>query len=121
MNGNGKLEGCTVMLAWSVRLAGRFAIGGERLKLHTGFVMKVALYAAFVAFTLLVGEKAYGAEAICGSPAVIFCEDFANGNFAKWQDGYDPNRHTITTDPTNVYQGSKGLQVLYPKAPTAVG
>jgi hypothetical protein len=77
--------------------------------------MKVALYAAFVAFTLLVGEKAYGAEVICGSPAVIFCEDFENGNFAKWQDGYDPNRHTITTDPTNVYQGSKGLQVLYPQ------
>jgi hypothetical protein len=33
-------------------LAGRFAIGGEMVKSHTGFVIKVALYAAFVAFTL---------------------------------------------------------------------
>ncbi len=75
--------------------------------------MKVAIYVAFVAFAFLIGEKTYGAETICSNPAVIFCEDFENGNFAQWQDGYNASKHTITIDPTNVYQGSKALQVLY--------
>jgi hypothetical protein len=72
------------------------------------------LYAAFVAFTFLVGEKTYGADAICSSPAVIFCEDFENGNFAKWQDGYNPDLHKITSAVANAYQGQKALEVTYP-------
>ena len=76
--------------------------------------MKVRTYTAFVAFAILAAGKVYGSEAICGNPAVIFCEDFESDNLSKWQDGYDPNRHTITTDPTNVYQGQKALEVTYP-------
>ena len=76
--------------------------------------MKVRTYTAFVAFAILAAGKVYGAEAICGNLTVIFCEDFENDNLRKWQDGYDPNRHTITTDPTNVYQGQKALEVTYP-------
>jgi hypothetical protein len=77
--------------------------------------MNVVMYAAFAFLFLLAPEKLYAAEAICGHPAVIFCDDFESGNFSQWQDGYKPDRHTITSDPTNVFQGTKALQVHYPQ------
>ncbi len=64
---------------------------------------------------LAAGRAAYGAsaEAICQTPAAIFCDDFEAGSFDMWQDGYSPSVHAITTVPANVYRGQKALQATY--------
>jgi hypothetical protein len=76
--------------------------------------MHIALSAALTIFALLIAEHAHGAEAICSHPAVIFCEDFEQGDLAQWEDGYDPARHQITSAATNVYHGQRALEVTYP-------
>jgi len=76
--------------------------------------MKIPMYVTLAVFVLAVGERAYGAEMVCSSPAVIFCEDFEQGNLDQWKDGYKPALHSITSVSTNVYQGQRALQTTYP-------
>jgi hypothetical protein len=76
--------------------------------------MIVARHLSLLIFILLVGEHAYGAEQICSNSAVVFCDDFEQGNFAQWEDGYNSALHRITSVTTNVYQGQKALEATYP-------
>ena len=76
---------------------------------------RIVLFLSLLAFIGV--DRAYGASAepICSTPAVIFCDDFETEILpGVWQDGYDPARHTITSDLTNVYKGGKALQTTYP-------
>ena len=44
----------------------------------------------------------------------VFAEDFEAGTLAAWQDGVDPSRHRIVTDPSVAQSGSRYLDVTYP-------
>src|SRR5687767_4430432 len=46
--------------------------------------------------------------------AAIFAEDFESGTMAAWQDGVDPIRHRIVTNPASAQSGSRYLAVTYP-------
>ncbi len=76
--------------------------------------MRILLAIALIMSAVLILEKAHGAEAICGTAPVIFCDDFESGNLNVWQDGYNPILHAVTSTLANVYQGQKALQVTYP-------
>ena len=44
----------------------------------------------------------------------LFREDFESGSLAAWQDGADPARQRIVTDPGMAQSGSRYLAVTYP-------
>lgn len=43
----------------------------------------------------------------------IVAEDFESGDLAAWQDGVDPTRHRVVTDPSFAESGSRYLDVTY--------
>jgi hypothetical protein len=47
-------------------------------------------------------------------PDTVFAEDFESGTLAAWQDGVDPTRHRVVTDPSGAQSGSHYLAVTYP-------
>ena len=50
-----------------------------------------------------------------GAPVdTVFAEDFESGNLSAWQDGVDPTRHRVVTDPSFAQSGSHYLDVTYP-------
>src|SRR5262245_5131342 len=76
----------------------------------------LGLLLVFFVLGLSAGDHAYAAsaESICGTPAVIFCDDFENEVLPGiWQDGYNSVLHSITSTPINVYRGQKALQATY--------
>lgn len=44
----------------------------------------------------------------------IFYDGFESGNFDKWQDGYNPQKHQIVTDPAGAVAGTHYLEATYP-------
>ena len=70
-----------------------------------------------VALLLFLGPLAvcHAAERRCADSAVIFCDDFERGTFDEWEDGYKPELHRITSDPSQAYAGSGALEVTYPE------
>jgi hypothetical protein len=46
--------------------------------------------------------------------AEVFRDDFESDSLAQWQDGLDPDRHRIVTDPGRARGGSRYLSVTYP-------
>src|SRR5207237_4822215 len=80
---------------------------------------KAMLFAALV-FSALAACKQVsltGAGEAVGADGSIFREDFESGALAAWQDGVDPSRHRIVTDPTAAQSGSRYLDVTYPAGP----
>jgi hypothetical protein len=51
---------------------------------------------------------------ITTSSDVVFGEDFESGALSAWQDGVDPTRQRVLTDPTLAHSGSRVLEVTYP-------
>jgi polysaccharide lyase-like protein len=49
-----------------------------------------------------------------GSANTIFSEDFESGTLSAWQDGVDPARQRVVTDPGAAQSGSRYLSVTYP-------
>src|SRR6266849_28796 len=83
-----------------------------------------AVVAFFIAtVTPLAARTVSAAEAICSSPAVIFCEDFEAGPAALpgiWTDAKTANM-VITSAAANVYAGKYALQVNWPAGQNDVG
>jgi hypothetical protein len=77
--------------------------------------VKLSIQMAVLLSLLPLSQKAHGREAVCDASGTIFCDDFESGTLSLWQDGVDPNRHTITATAANVYSGSRALQILYPQ------
>jgi hypothetical protein len=44
----------------------------------------------------------------------LFADDFESGTLEGWQDGVDPLRHRIVTDPAAAHSGRRYLSVTYP-------
>src|SRR6266700_589685 len=44
----------------------------------------------------------------------LFADDFESGTLSAWQDGVDPTRQQVVTDPTFAQSGSHYLDVTYP-------
>jgi hypothetical protein len=44
----------------------------------------------------------------------IFADDFESGTLAAWQDGVDPSRHHVVTEPAGAQSGTHYLAVAYP-------
>jgi hypothetical protein len=44
----------------------------------------------------------------------VFAEDFESGTLDAWQDGVDPARHRVVSDPASARSGSHYLVVTYP-------
>jgi hypothetical protein len=44
----------------------------------------------------------------------IFADDFESGTLSAWEDGVDPARHRIVTDPGSAQSGSRYLAAIYP-------
>jgi hypothetical protein len=59
------------------------------------------------------GSSVTGPDALLHGGQTIFAEDFESGTLAAWQDGVDPARQRIVTDPT-AQSGSRYLVVTYP-------
>ncbi len=78
------------------------------------YCRRLLVYAPIIAFAVLMGGKSSATEQICATSAVIFCENFEQGNLSQWEDGYNPALHSITSVSTNVYQGRMALEVTYP-------
>jgi hypothetical protein len=60
-----------------------------------------------------LGLAGFG-ESQQGQNGSIFSEDFESGTLAAWQDGMDPSRHRIVTDPASAQSGARYLAVTYP-------
>ena len=45
----------------------------------------------------------------------IFADDFESGSLDAWQDGVDPARHRVVTDPAGAQSGSRYLAVTFPR------
>ena len=45
---------------------------------------------------------------------VVFADDFESGTLSAWQDGVDPSRQRVVTDPKGAKSGSRYLAVTYP-------
>jgi hypothetical protein len=82
-----------------------------------------ALVFAAILATITIAHGACRDTSIPGatlgpSPAAggqtIFADDFESGTLAAWQDGVDPARHRIVTDPAEAQSGSRYLAVTYP-------
>ena len=61
-----------------------------------------------------LGMMGTGESAPPGEDGSLFREDFESGTLAAWQDGVDPSRHRILTDPKSAQSGSRYLAVTYP-------
>ena len=44
----------------------------------------------------------------------IFADDFESGTLNLWEDGYDPARHRIVTEPVSARSGARFLAATYP-------
>ena len=44
----------------------------------------------------------------------VFYDGFESGSLALWQDGVDPTKHQVISDPTRAHGGSHYLQITYP-------
>src|SRR6266852_3624891 len=77
-----------------------------------------ALTVAALGFVLLPGERQGVTTGVTAStPAkvdTVFAEDFESGTLAAWQDGVDPARQRVMTDPGMAESGSHYLAVTYP-------
>jgi hypothetical protein len=97
-----------VVLAWqtgvlpqSIRLCGLFQAG--------------LLVSALVACEQgPSGPAGPGRSPSPGPIETLFSEDFESGTLTAWQDGVDPTRHRIVTDPTSAQSGNRYLAVTYP-------
>ena len=74
-----------------------------------------------VAITLLIACRGNdsGGLGVGPSPTTvqgepIFADDFESGTLSAWQDGIDPTRHRVVTDPATAQSGSRYLAVSYP-------
>jgi polysaccharide lyase-like protein len=80
-------------------------------------LVPVALVVAAIA---ACGQRSAGpsgpeAPSAIGAPAdAIFADDFESGSLAAWQDGVNPSRQRIVTDPKTAQSGSRYLAVTYP-------
>src|SRR5438132_2003088 len=52
--------------------------------------------------------------ATSGPPDTVFADDFESATLAAWQDGVDPTRQQVVTDPSGAQSGSHYLAVTYP-------
>lgn len=81
---------------------------------------RLALAAAALGFLLFWrhGQRASGRVAAppgeAGVGDTLFAEDFESGALAAWQDGVDPTRHRVVTDPSFAQFGRRYLEVTYP-------
>jgi hypothetical protein len=77
------------------------------------------LYRKQVVFALVIvlcaAVPGWPTERRCDDPAVILCDDFETGTLDQWEDGYKPELHAITSDPTKVFAGERALEVTYPE------
>lgn len=48
----------------------------------------------------------------------IFHDGFESGSLAEWDDGVDPDRHQIVSDPSFADDGSRYLEITYPPGET---
>jgi len=71
-----------------------------------------ALAGLFAAAALACGSQP--GDASENSVDTVFAEDFESGSLAEWQDGVDPARHQVVTDPGQAHGGRRFLRVLYP-------
>jgi len=80
----------------------------------------VSALAAGLATITATSEGKSGTAALTvtasGSPSVdtVFADDFESGTLSAWQDGVDPTRHRVVTDPSFAQSGSRYLEVTYP-------
>jgi len=79
--------------------------------------MNGLLILVLVILALSSADRAMAAEAICSQPTTIFCEDWESVAPlpGQWTDGYvaDDPKKIITTNPANVYAGSKALETIW--------
>jgi hypothetical protein len=62
------------------------------------------------------GKSGSAALTVLAGPAridTVFAEDFESGTLTAWQDGVDPTRQRVVTDPTFAQSGSRYLEVTY--------
>jgi hypothetical protein len=53
-------------------------------------------------------------ELLAATGPPIFTEDFESDSLGAWEDGVDPDRHRIVTDPTRAKSGNRYLSATYP-------
>jgi hypothetical protein len=68
-----------------------------------------------VALTLFACHHGAGSPTAPDAPAgaAIFTEDFESGTLGAWDDGVDPSRHQVVTNPQSAESGSRYLAVTY--------
>jgi len=78
---------------------------------------RLALAAGVLGVVFLLRQGRGGAQGRGGEAArvdTVLAEDFESGNLGAWQDGVDPARHRIVTDPSGAQSGTHYLDVTYP-------
>lgn len=74
-------------------------------------VLGYTLAGLLAAVTVACGSQPGDASQV--SVDTIFAENFESGSLAEWQDGVDPARHQVVTDPGRAHGGRRFLRVLY--------
>ena len=118
-------------------LSGKYRIDGRVCVMHSRSVLVFAAIARAAAgrkhaaalrlaaaLVLAAGLPACQREIATGPSAepsqsgqtgdTIFSDDFEAETLAAWQDGIDPARHRLVTDPGSAQSGSRYLAVTYP-------